>query len=45
MQVREAYSRWWHNQQNNYQFLGKLSLTKSTLMQTSVSYNDVIMTS
>ena len=42
-QVREAYSKWWYNKKMNFQCFSKIYFTKSTSLQISVSYNNVII--
>ena len=42
-QVREAYSKWWYNTPSNSQCFSKIYFTKSTSLQISVSYNNVII--
>ena len=42
-QVREAYSKWWYNKKRKSKFFSRMYFTKSTSLQTSVSYNNVII--
>ena len=43
IQVREAYSKWWYNKRRNSKFSSKIYFTTSVSLQTSVSFNNVII--
>ena len=42
-QVRKAYSKWWYDKKRKSQLFNKIYFTNPTPLQTTVSYNNVII--